>query len=134
MYCSECGEKINKDSKFCNFCGYKLKNNNNTINENKSWYELTQEDKDKLIKNFFKYYNRTSTKVYHIINVVLLIIIIPLVLIVFMRTYIGSTDENFYLYAVPLIICIGIYIINLINITKENKEFNKWLKTKGIVR
>lgn len=134
MYCSKCGKKINEDSKFCNFCGYELSANSNTISENKSWYELTQENKDKLIKEFLKHYNKTSTKNYHKINVILLIIIIPLALIVFMRTYIGTTDGNFYLYATPLIICIGIYIINLMNITKENKDFNKWLKTKGIIK
>ena len=33
MYCSECGEKINDDTKFCPFCGHSITSNGSTANK-----------------------------------------------------------------------------------------------------
>lgn len=46
MFCSNCGNKLNSDEKFCSVCGFKIKGKNTTKNELKK-----PKERKKLVKN-----------------------------------------------------------------------------------
>ena len=99
----------------------------------KSWYDLSNEEQENMIKEFREKYSGPNIQKIHEINKCLLIFIIPLAIFVIMRIIV-QTDDTIAIAKFILLILIIIYIFNLFKITRENSEFKKWLKTKNILK
>lgn len=97
----------------------------------KSWYDLTEEEQDKLIEEFRDKYDGITGDRLHDINKFLLVLIIPLALFVLMRI-VATTDDTIFIAKAILVVLVIIYIFISFKIRKESKEFVKWLKVKKI--
>ena len=97
----------------------------------KSWLDLSEEEQENYIKEFYKKYNGMSSAKFHTINKCYLVFIIPLSIIIILRMMVG-TSGSFLTPKLILGIFVILYLFNIIKINMINKEFSRWLKTKNI--
>lgn len=103
----------------------------------KSWYDLSKEEQKALKNNFKQKYKRIDLRIpLYAISILFAILCIPSIT----GILVGMSDsiEEYYISlradAILFIIFLLLAIINSLKLSKWDKQFISWLKTKNILK